>query len=82
VILVLILATVGFLGFGLIRESNRPDFLSRPSGTLMDGFTKPYRNPNHPLFGHRGPLALRIVGICLAAIGTIGLLTVVLRNLE
>jgi hypothetical protein len=80
VIVLLILAAVGFLGFALLRESTRPDFLSRPSGTFIDALTKPYRTRNHPLFRNQGPLALRVVGICLAAIGTIGLLAFVLRS--
>jgi hypothetical protein len=80
VVLLLILVVIGLFGFALLRESTRADFLSRPSGTFIDGFTKPYRTRNHPLFGDKAPMALRIVGACLAAVGTIGLLAIVLRK--
>jgi hypothetical protein len=77
---VLFLAAVALFGLALIRESARPDFVTRPSGTLLDGFTRPYRLPNHPLFGERGPVVLKAVGICLASIGFIGLFAFVLRH--
>jgi hypothetical protein len=78
--MLLVLGIVAYLGYLLIRESLRPDFLSRPSGTFLDGFTKTYRTRDHPVFGNQGHVALRVVGIGLGAIGGIGILTVLLRR--
>jgi hypothetical protein len=80
VAILVVLGIVAYFGYLLIRESLRPDFLSRPSGTFLDGFTRTYRIRDHPLFGDQGHLVLRVVGIGLTAIGGIGILAMLLRD--
>ena len=79
--LLVVWALLGYLGIRLVQEAGREDFFSRPSGTFLDSFTASYRIRDHPVFGDKGPLLLKVVGVAVLSLGFIGLLTFVLGAL-